>query len=166
MIFSYYCLNLKNDDTNNILTGTFTDCCDEFSAIVPDDEPTSGRMTPLLDCSTVSELLLPLAIIISLAIMIGCAFAIERWLLRPLVNQAQIILFMATIGLNFVFEGGGQIVWGSDVKKLDIGIPDNSYDIGGVLLNSFDLTAAAVAAVLVAFLAVFFQKTAVGRAHT
>ena len=107
---------------------------------------------------------LPLAIIISLAIMIGCAFAIERWLLRPLVNQAQIILFMATIGLNFVFEGGGQIVWGSDVKKLDIGIPDNSYDIGGVLLNSFDLTAAAVAAVLVAFLAVFFQKTAVGRA--
>ena len=107
---------------------------------------------------------LALAIIVTLAIMVACAFLIERWVLRPLVNQAQIILFMAMIGLNFVFEGAGQIFWGSDVKKLDVGIPETSYDIGGVLLNSFDLTAAICAAVLVAFLAVFFQKTAVGRA--
>ena len=107
---------------------------------------------------------LVLAILVTLAVMIGCAYLIERWLLRPLVNQAQIILFMATIGLNFVFEGGGQIVWGSNVKKLDVGIPEKSFDVGGVLLNTFDLTAAIVAAVLVGFLAIFFQKTTVGRA--
>ncbi|MDG2204286.1 MAG: branched-chain amino acid ABC transporter permease [Alphaproteobacteria bacterium] len=107
---------------------------------------------------------LVLAILVTLAVMIGCAFLIERWLLRPLVNQAQIILFMATIGLNFVFEGGGQIVWGSNVKKLDVGIPEKSFEVGGVLLNTFDLTAALVAAVLVGFLAIFFQKTTVGRA--
>ena len=107
---------------------------------------------------------LVLAILVTLAVMIGCAYLIERWLLRPLVNQAQIILFMATIGLNFVFEGGGQIVWGSNVKKLDVGIPEKSFEVGGVLLNTFDLTAALVAAVLVGFLAIFFQKTSVGRA--
>ena len=107
---------------------------------------------------------LVLAILVTLAVMIGCAYLIERWLLRPLVNQAQIILFMATIGLNFVFEGGGQIVWGSNVKKLDVGIPEKSFEVGGVLLNTFDLTAAIVAAVLVGFLAIFFQKTSVGRA--
>ena len=107
---------------------------------------------------------LVLAILLTMAIMVGCAFIIERWVLRPLVNQAQIILFMAMIGLNFVFEGGGQIVWGSNVKKLDVGIPENSFELGGVLLNTFDLTAAAVGALLVGFLAIFFQKTAVGRA--
>ena len=107
---------------------------------------------------------LVLALLLTMAIMVGCAFIIERWVLRPLVNQAQIILFMAMIGLNFVFEGSGQIVWGSNVKKLDVGIPENSFEVGGVLLNSFDLTAAAVGAVLVGFLAIFFQKTAVGRA--
>ena len=107
---------------------------------------------------------LVLAILLTMAIMVGCAFIIERWVLRPLVNQAQIILFMAMIGLNFVFEGSGQIVWGSNVKKLDVGIPENSFELGGVLLNTFDLTAAAVGALLVGFLAIFFQKTAVGRA--
>ena len=107
---------------------------------------------------------LVLALLLTMAIMVGCAFVIERWVLRPLVNQAQIILFMAMIGLNFVFEGSGQIVWGSNVKKLDVGIPENSFELGGVLLNTFDLTAAAVGALLVGFLAIFFQKTAVGRA--
>ena len=107
---------------------------------------------------------LVLALLLTMAIMVGCAFMIERWVLRPLVNQAQIILFMAMIGLNFVFEGSGQIVWGSNVKKLDVGIPENSFELGGVLLNTFDLTAAAIGALLVGFLAIFFQKTAVGRA--
>ena len=111
-----------------------------------------------------NHLPLPLALLVTMTIMVGCAFLIERWVLRPLVNQAHIILFMAMIGLNFVFEGSGQILWGSDVKALNVGIPETSYDIGGVLLNSFDLTAAGCAAVLVAFLAVFFQKTGVGRA--
>ena len=107
---------------------------------------------------------LALALLITLAVMVACAFLIERWVLRRLVNQAQIILFMAMIGLNFVFEGAGQILWGSDVKALNVGIPETSYDIGGVLLNSFDVTAAVIAALLVALLAIFFQKTAVGRA--
>ncbi len=107
---------------------------------------------------------LPLAIIATMAIMVGLAFAIEKWLLRPLVNQEEIILFMATIGLNFVFEGGGQIAWGSNVKKLDVGIPETSFEAGGILFNTFDLSAAGIAAVLVGFLIIFFQKTAMGRA--
>ncbi len=107
---------------------------------------------------------LPLAIIGTMAVMVGCAFIIEKWLLRPLVNQEQIILFMAMIGLNFVFEGVGQIAWGSNVKKLDIGIPDTSFEYGGILFHTFDLTAAAVGAIMVIVLAVFFQKTAIGRA--
>jgi branched-chain amino acid transport system permease protein len=107
---------------------------------------------------------LPLAIIATMLVMVGCAFIIEKWLLRPLVNQEQIILFMATIGLNFVFEGVGQIAWGSNVKKLDIGIPDTSFEYGGILFNTFDLTAATVGAILVFALAVFFQKTTIGRA--
>ena len=107
---------------------------------------------------------LVLAIILTMGVMVGLAFLIERFMLRKLVNQAQIILFMAAIGLNFVLEGAGQIAWGSDVKKLDIGIPDNSFEIGGVLLNSFDLFAAGTAALLVAVLALFFQKTPTGRA--
>ncbi len=105
-----------------------------------------------------------LAILLTMAVMVGVAMLIERFMLRKLVNQAQIILFMACIGLNFVFEGAGQIAWGSNVKKLDIGIPETHFEIGGVLLNSFDLFAAGTAAVMVAVLAVFFQKTAIGRA--
>lgn len=107
---------------------------------------------------------LPLALLSTMAIMVGLAFIIEKWLLRPLVNQEQIILFMATIGLNFVFEGGGQIAWGSNVKKLDVGIPDTSFEAGGILFNTFDLSAAGIAAVLVFVLIVFFQKTGIGRA--
>jgi len=90
--------------------------------------------------------------------------AIERLVLRPLVNQEQIILFMATIGLAFFLEGFGQLVWGGDVHPLDIGIPKAPLIIGGVLVNEFDLVAAAVAGSLVAALALFFQHTAVGRA--
>ena len=111
-----------------------------------------------------NEMPLIFAIIVTMVVMVGVAFLIERYMLRKLVNQAQIILFMATIGLNFVFEGAGQIAWGSNVKRLDIGIPDKHLEIGGILLNSFDLFAAGTAAVMVAVLAVFFQKTAVGRA--
>ncbi len=107
---------------------------------------------------------LPIAIVLTMAVMVGIAFAIEKYMLRPLVNQAQIILFMACIGLNFVFEGAGQIAWGSNVKKLDVGIPDSSFEYQGVLLNTFEITAAVSAAVLVATLALFFQYTPTGRA--
>ena len=65
-----------------------------------------------------------LALLLTMAVMVALAFAIERVVLRPLVNQEQIILFMATIGLNFFLEGFGELVWGSNVKRLDVGIPD------------------------------------------
>ncbi len=109
-----------------------------------------------------------LAIIITIAIMAALAFVIERVMLRPLVNQDLITLFMATIGLNFVLEGLGQIMWGSNVKKLDIGIPERPFEVhlgsDYILLNTFDVYAAGVGAVLVISLAVFFHKTTIGRA--
>src|SRR5881628_55102 len=98
------------------------------------------------------------------AVMVLLAFVIERVVLRPLVNQEHIILFMATIGLNFFLEGFGEMVWGANVKRLDVGIPDTSFKIGNVLVNRLELTAAITAAVLVTVLAVFFQKTGIGRA--
>src|ERR671918_264759 len=97
-------------------------------------------------------------------VMIALAFAIERVVLRPLVNQPHIILFMATIGLNFFLEGFGEMLWGANVKRLDVGIPDESFKVAGVLVNQLELTAAITAAVLVAVLAVFFHGTRIGRA--
>ncbi len=105
-----------------------------------------------------------LALILTMLVMIALAFAVERLMLRPLVNQDHIILFMATIGLTFFLEGFGETLWGSNVKRLDVGIPNESFEIHGVLLNQFDLFAAAIGAVLVAGLAIFFHKTPVGRA--
>jgi branched-chain amino acid transport system permease protein len=107
---------------------------------------------------------IPIALVLTVLVMVALAFAIERIVLRPLVNQEYIILFMATIGLNFFLEGFGELLWGSNVKKLDIGIPDSSFIVSGVQVNKLEMTAAATAAVLVAILAVFFQKTRVGRA--
>jgi len=102
--------------------------------------------------------------IVAAAVMVMLAVAVERLILRPLVNQEQIILFMATIGLSFFLDGFGQLVWGGDVHPLDIGIPKAPLILGGVLINQFDLVAAAVAGSLVAALALFFQRTAIGRA--
>jgi branched-chain amino acid transport system permease protein len=104
------------------------------------------------------------ALILTMVVMIVLAFVIERVVLRPLVNQEYIILFMATIGLNFFLEGFGEFLWGSNVKKLDVGIPDRSFIVKGVQVNQLELTAAITAAVLVAVLAVFFQRTRIGRA--
>jgi branched-chain amino acid transport system permease protein len=105
-----------------------------------------------------------LALGMTMAVMVALAFAIERAVLRPLVNQEPIILFMATIGLTFFLQGFGEMAWGANVKKLDIGIPDDSFAIRGVLVNRLELTAAMTAAVLVTVLAVFFQRTRIGRA--
>ena len=105
-----------------------------------------------------------LALALTMVVMVALAFAIERLMLRPLVNQPHIILFMATIGLTFFLEGFGELLWGSNVKKLDVGIPNESFEVGGVLLNQFDLFAAVMAALLVGVLAVFFHKTPIGRA--
>jgi branched-chain amino acid transport system permease protein len=104
------------------------------------------------------------ALILTMVVMVALAFAIERIVLRPLVNQEHIILFMATIGLNFFLEGFGEMIWGANVKRLDIGIPDESFKVAGILINRLELAAAGTSAVLVAVLAVFFQKTRIGRA--
>jgi branched-chain amino acid transport system permease protein len=104
------------------------------------------------------------ALLLTIAVMVALAFAIERVVLRPLVNQEHIILFMATIGLTFFLEGFGELLWGANVKKLDIGIPDESFTVAGILINKLEMTAAGTAAVLVAVLAVFFQRTRIGRA--
>jgi branched-chain amino acid transport system permease protein len=104
------------------------------------------------------------ALVVTMAVMVALAFAIERVVLRPLVNQEAIILFMATIGLNFFLEGFGELLWGANVKKLDVGVPDRSFVVAGVQINQLEMSAAATAAVLVAVLAVFFQRTRIGRA--
>ena len=104
------------------------------------------------------------ALIVTMAVMVGLAFLIERVVLRPLVNQEAIILFMATIGLNFFLEGFGEMLWGANVKKLDVGIPDRSFIVAGVQINQLEMSAAATAAVMVTVLAVFFQRTRIGRA--
>jgi len=104
------------------------------------------------------------ALVATMAVMVALAFLIERVVLRPLVNQEAIILFMATIGLNFFLEGFGELLWGANVKRLDVGIPDRSFVVAGVQINQLEMSAAATAAVLVAVLAVFFQRTRIGRA--
>lgn len=111
-----------------------------------------------------------LAFLVTGFIMVLLALVIERVVLRPLVNQPHIILFMSTIGIFYFLDGFGQFIWGSNVKVLDIGISNESLLFAesivenGILINGFDLVAAATAAVMVAVLAVFFQKTRIGRA--
>jgi branched-chain amino acid transport system permease protein len=111
-----------------------------------------------------------LALAITIAMMIALALVVERLVLRPLVNQPAISLFMATLGIAYFLDGFGQAIWGSDIYTLDVGIPkepmllfESVFD-GGVLISSEDLVAALVAGVLVATLAVFFQRTRIGRA--
>jgi branched-chain amino acid transport system permease protein len=104
------------------------------------------------------------ALVVTALVMVALAYAIERLVLRPLVNQEHIILFMATIGLTFFLEGFGELLWGSNVKKLDVGIPDRSFKVAGILVNELELSAAITAGILVAVLAVFFHRTRVGRA--
>jgi branched-chain amino acid transport system permease protein len=109
-----------------------------------------------------------LALVVTLAVMVVLGLATERVVLRPLVNQAQITLFMATIGLTFVLEGLSQLIWGSQPHGLELGIPDVPMEWlsqkWNINISQFDLFAAFVAGVLVAVLAVFFQKTRIGRA--
>lgn len=105
-----------------------------------------------------------LALIAVIAVMIALAFAVERVVLRPLVNQSEIILFMSTLGISYFLVGLGQLLWGGDVHPLDIGIPSGPLTVHGILINRLDLYAAVVAGTLVVALALFFQKTRVGRA--
>jgi len=109
-----------------------------------------------------------LALAVTLAVMVLLGLAIERVVLRPLVNQPPITLFMATIGLTFVLEGLSQLVWGSQPHGLELGIPDVPMEWlskkWNINISQFDVFAAFVAGLLVAVLAVFFQKTRIGRA--
>jgi len=110
------------------------------------------------------------ALVCSAAMMIALSFAIERVVLRPLVNQEPIILFMSTLGIAFFLDGFGQALFGSDVYPLNVGIPKEPLFVaeslfeGGLLVDQVDLWAAAVAGILVAALAIFFQRTRIGRA--
>ncbi|MBF0278958.1 MAG: branched-chain amino acid ABC transporter permease [SAR324 cluster bacterium] len=104
------------------------------------------------------------SLVLTLVVMVMLAMAIERVVLRHLVNQEPILLFMATIGLNFVLEGIAQGVWDSDVHGLDIGIEDMPFDVYGVFISKFDIFAAISAGLLVLGIGVFFTKTRVGRA--
>ncbi|MGY4319065.1 branched-chain amino acid ABC transporter permease [Bradyrhizobium sp. JR3.5] len=103
-----------------------------------------------------------LAGLITLTIMVAIAVAVERVVLRPLVNRPQITLFMATLGLSFVIEGIAQIAMGASVHELDLGIIDTPIAVGEVQISQFDLMAAATAGVLVIALSIFFNWTRVG----
>lgn len=111
-----------------------------------------------------------LAFIVSAVFMWLIAVVIERWVLRFLVNQEGTTLLMATIGVSYFLDGLGQMVFGSSVYSINVGMPKDPLFLfesvleGGVLISLEDLTAALVAAVLVAALAFFFQFTKIGRA--
>ncbi|TCP61674.1 amino acid/amide ABC transporter membrane protein 1 (HAAT family) [Rhodovulum bhavnagarense] len=118
-----------------------------------------------------------LAILLTVGVMILLAIAIERFILKHLVNQEPIILFMATIGLAYFLEGLGDIMWGADIKTLDVGLPqggsmwieEKTAVLGGdgfygFFIDRLDIVAALVAAVLVISLTVFSQYSKQGRA--
>jgi branched-chain amino acid transport system permease protein len=108
------------------------------------------------------------AVALSFACMVLLGLFTEKVVLRPLVSQPEISLFMATIGLTFFIEGLAQLMWGADVRELNIGITDEPIgwlmDAVGIGVSKFDLVAAGIAGALVAALALFFQYTSVGRA--
>ena len=112
-----------------------------------------------------------LALAMTVAVMFGLAFAIERLVLRPLVNQPDIILFMATFGMTYFLIGLGELVFGGEPKLMitdDLHLPRGAIDVkmfgGFVSFQKLDIAAALIASVMVAVLAVFFQKTRIGRA--
>ncbi len=110
-----------------------------------------------------------LALVLAVGVMILFAIAVEFLILRHLVNQEQIILFMATIGLTFFLEGFGDTLWGSDVKRIPLDLPSGAMNwltIGdwNVQVQWLDISAAAAGAVMVVALAIFFNKTRIGRA--
>src|SRR5512146_828908 len=111
-----------------------------------------------------------IAFALAMAIMVALAWLIERLVLGRMVNQEPIALLMATLGVAYALEGFGQVFFGNDIYKVDVGMPKDPLFLfekvfpGGVLVSQEDLVAAAVAAALVAALALFFQKTATGRA--
>ena len=111
-----------------------------------------------------------IAFVLAGGVMFIVAWLIERLVLRRLVNQEGTTLLMATLGIAYFLEGLGQSIFGNDIYKIDIGMPkdpvmafENVFE-GGLLINQEDLIAALIAALLVALLSLFFQKTGTGRA--
>src|SRR5207247_7275921 len=124
-----------------------------------------------LSLARLSEFMpLVLAFAFSVLIMIALAYAIEFLVLRHLVNQEGIILFMATLGIAYFLEGFGETLWGSDIYKISLGLPTNPIFIlesvfpGGILIDPTELIAATICGAMVLVLAVFFQVTRLGRA--
>jgi len=112
-----------------------------------------------------------LALLLTIGVMFILAVAVERLVLRPLVNQPDIILFMATFGLTYLLIGLGQIVFGGESKVMiaeDLHLPSGAIEVkmlgGFVNFQKIDIAAAVIASVMVAGLAVFFQSTRIGRA--
>lgn len=108
---------------------------------------------------------------VTIVIMLGLAFTVERVVLRPLVNQPDIILFMATIGLTEFLVGSGELVFGGEPKTMisaELGLPSGAIDVnmlgGFVTFQRIDIAAAIIAIIMVIALAIFFNKTKVGRA--
>ena len=108
------------------------------------------------------------AVPLTIVAMIILGLLIERMVLRPLVNQPEITLFMATIGLSFFLEGLAQLIWGSQVHKLELPIEDVPLQVlmdkYNILVSQFDVASAGICALLVTALALLFSKTKVGRA--
>jgi branched-chain amino acid transport system permease protein len=115
-----------------------------------------------------------LAIILTAAVMVVLAIVIEKLVLKHLVNQAPIILFMATIGMAYFLEGFGDVMWGADIKKLDVGLPQGISDTVegltdsifgyGFFVDNLDIVATVVAILLVTALTLFSQYSKQGRA--
>jgi branched-chain amino acid transport system permease protein len=115
-----------------------------------------------------------LGILLTMAVMVGLAWLVQVVIFRHLVNQEPIILFMATIGLAYFMEGFGDLMWGAEIKKLDVGLPQginlwideatfNIFDYG-FFIDNLDIVATIIAALLVGILVVFSQYTKQGRA--
>jgi len=104
------------------------------------------------------------SLLLTLLIMAVLGVAVEQTVLRPLVNRPPIVLFMATLGLAYILEGAAQLIWGAQVHGLNLGFDDTPIVVGDVLVSSFDLFAAAVAATMVALLSAFFRFTRTGLA--
>ena len=125
---------------------------------------------PLLTGLTQPVLVNLIAFVLAGGVMFIVAWLIERLVLRRLVNQEGTTLLMATLGIAYFLEGLGQSIFGNDIYKIDIGMPKDPVMVfenvfqGGLLINQEDLIAALIAALLVALLSVFFQKTSTGRA--
>ncbi|MBZ0131518.1 MAG: branched-chain amino acid ABC transporter permease [Rhodocyclaceae bacterium] len=115
-----------------------------------------------------SGLSLWLAVPLTMVAMVVLGLLTEKIVLRPLVAQHEITLFMATIGLTFFIEGLAQAIWGANVRSLDLGIEDVPLEWllenADMAISQFDLIASGIAAALVTLLAIFFSKTKIGRA--